>query len=78
MATRTRSRPTEGKSPSRITALRGVVRETSVEMKKINWPDREMTRNLTIFVIGISVVLGLVLGGVDAIFLKLWELISTL
>jgi len=78
MATRTRSRSTEGQSPSRINALRGKVRETAVEMKKINWPDRETTRNLTIFVIGISVVLGLVLGGVDAIFVKLWELLSSL
>ena len=55
-----------------------MVRETAVEMKKINWPDRDTTRNLTIFVIGISVVLGLVLGGVDAIFVKLWELLSSL
>ena len=78
MATRTRSRTTEEKSPSRITALRGVARETAAEMKKINWPDRETTRNLTIFVISLSLVLGLVLGGVDAIFVKLWELIPSL
>ncbi len=78
MATRTRSRSTEGQSPSRMNAVRGKVRETAVEMKKINWPDRDTTRNLTIFVIGISVVLGLVLGGVDAIFVKLWELLSSL
>jgi preprotein translocase subunit SecE len=55
-----------------------VARETAAEMKKINWPDRETTRNLTIFVIGLSLVLGLVLGGVDAIFVKLWELIPSL
>lgn len=78
MATRTRSRTSEGQSQSRIASLRGVARETVVEMKKINWPDRETTRDLTIFVIGISVVLGLVLGGVDAMFVKLWELIPSL
>jgi preprotein translocase subunit SecE len=78
MATRTRSRTTERQQPqSRVAALREAARETAVEMKKINWPDRDTTRNLTIFVIGLSVVLGLLLGGVDGVFVKLWELIPT-
>ncbi|HVX30961.1 MAG TPA: preprotein translocase subunit SecE [Nitrolancea sp.] len=43
------------------------------EMKKITWPDQETTRNLTILVIAISLVLGLLLGGVDAVFVRLWQ-----
>lgn len=50
-------------------------RETYSEMKKISWPDKDTTRNLTIVVIAISIVLGLVLGGVDAAFVRLWHLI---
>ncbi|MBA3643527.1 MAG: preprotein translocase subunit SecE [Chloroflexia bacterium] len=42
-------------------------------MKKINWPDRETTKNLTIVVIGISVVLGILLGGVDFLLQAVFE-----
>ena len=35
--------------------------DTRSEMKKVTWPDQETTRNLTIVVIGISVVLGICL-----------------
>ena len=41
------------------------------EMKKINWPDQETTRNLTIVVIGISVALGILLGGIDYLLVQL-------
>jgi preprotein translocase subunit SecE len=53
----------------RIEAVRRLARDTWSEMKKVNWPDRETTRNLTI--IGISVVLGLLLGGIDYILVQL-------
>jgi preprotein translocase subunit SecE len=55
----------------RIEAVRRLLRDTWSEMNKINWPDRETTRNLTIVVIGISVVLGLLLGGIDYILVQL-------
>jgi preprotein translocase subunit SecE len=42
-------------------------------MKKITWPDKDATRNLTIVVIAISLILGLLLGGVDAAFVRLWQ-----
>jgi len=42
-------------------------------MKKVNWPDRETTRNLTIVVIGISIILGLLLGGIDWALVKLLD-----
>ncbi len=51
--------------------LRGLVQDTMSEMKKINWPDQETTRNLTIVVIGISVALGILLGGIDYLLVQL-------
>jgi preprotein translocase subunit SecE len=41
------------------------LRDTRAELKKVTWPSRQETTNLTLVVIGISVALGLVLGGVD-------------
>lgn len=57
----------------RIESLKRVVNDSLSEMKKITWPDQETTRNLTIVVIAISLVLGLLLGGVDALFVRLWQ-----
>jgi preprotein translocase subunit SecE len=43
------------------------LRDTRSELKKVTWPTRQETTNLTLVVIGISVALGLVLGGVDLV-----------
>lgn len=53
--------------------LRRLYRDTVAEMKKIVWPDRETTKNLTLVVIGISVVLGVLLGGIDFLLQALFE-----
>ena len=39
--------------------------DTVAELKKVTWPDRETTKNLTLVVIAISVVLGALLGAID-------------
>jgi preprotein translocase subunit SecE len=57
----------------RTEGLRRLYRDTVAEMKKINWPDRETTKNLTLVVIGISVVLGILLGGIDFVLQALFE-----
>ncbi|HEY8445957.1 MAG TPA: preprotein translocase subunit SecE [Thermomicrobiales bacterium] len=57
----------------RTQAIRQLARDVWAEAKKVNWPDKETTRNLTIVVIAISVVLGLFLGGIDYLLLKLLE-----
>lgn len=85
MATKTRPRTTRTKSSERHSGLRSrfarlavlqrLFKDTVSEMKKITWPDRDTTRNLTIVVIAISVALGLALGGVDAAFVRLWQAI---
>lgn len=50
-----------------------MVRDTRSEMKKVSWPDKETTRNLTLLVIGMTTALGLLLGGIDFVLLKLFE-----
>lgn len=54
-----------------------LVRDTSSEIRKVTWPDGDTTRNLTMFVIGLSIFLGALLGGIDAVFVRVWENIPT-
>jgi preprotein translocase subunit SecE len=76
MATRTRARTTEQRqAPARFAGVQRLARETYAETKKIVWPDRDSTRNLTLVVIALSVFLGLLLGGVDALFVRLWQIL---
>jgi preprotein translocase subunit SecE len=58
---------------SRTEAIRRLVRDSISEAKKVNWPDQETTRNLTVVVIAISVILGLLLGGIDFALVKLLD-----
>jgi len=58
---------------TRTEAVKRIVRDTISEAKKVNWPDRETTRNLTVVVMGISVILGLFFGGIDYILVKLLD-----
>lgn len=49
--------------------------DTIAELKKVTWPDRETTKNLTLVVIAISAVLGALLGGLDWALQQLFALI---
>ncbi len=62
-----------GALAERTEGVRRIYRDTLAEMKKINWPDRETTKNLTLVVIGVSVVLGILLGGIDFVLQSLFE-----
>jgi preprotein translocase subunit SecE len=57
--------------------LQTLVRDTASEISKVTWPDSDTTRNLTIFVVALSIVLGAMLGGIDAVFVRVWENIPT-
>lgn len=46
--------------------------DTISELKKVTWPDRETTKNLTLVVIAISVALGAFLGGLDWVLQQLF------
>lgn len=67
------------KAPNRFqktwTRIGDIIRDTRSEIKKVTWPDRETTRKLTLLVLGVSVVLGLALGGIDYFLLRLFEAI---
>ena len=60
-------------SNERTEGLRRFIRETLAEIRKVVWPDRETTRNLTIVVIALSIVLGILLGGLDFILFQVFE-----
>jgi preprotein translocase subunit SecE len=60
----------------RTQSLRNTFRDAISEMKKVNWPDKQTTQNLTIVVIGISTVLGVLLGGIDFLLEKLFQVMS--
>jgi len=61
---------------ARTASLRAMVRDSYSEIKKVNWPDSQTTKSLTVVVIGISFVLGAVLGGIDFLLRKLFDLMS--
>lgn len=73
---RTTTSPARGRSlvnTERFEGLQSFIRETMAEIRKVIWPDRETTRNLTLVVIAVSVVLGIMLGGIDYVLFQLFE-----
>jgi preprotein translocase subunit SecE len=75
MATRTTSKG--GEKRGRFSGLQSLVRDTSSEIRKVTWPDKQTTRSLTIVVIAMAVTLGIMLGGIDAGLVRLWEAIPS-
>ncbi|MCL5265000.1 MAG: preprotein translocase subunit SecE [Chloroflexi bacterium] len=55
--------------------LQRFAREIRTELKKVVWPSRQEAINLTMIVAGVSVAVGMFLGGVDLVFKKLFEMI---
>jgi preprotein translocase subunit SecE len=60
-------------TPSRFAGIQRTFRETVAELRKVQWPDRVTTRNLTLVVIGMSAVLAAILGLLDAGLTRLIE-----
>lgn len=75
MATRTTSKG--GEKPGRFKGLQSLIRDTSSEIRKVTWPDKQTTRTLTIVVIAMATALGIVLGGIDAGLVRLWDAIPS-
>ncbi len=63
------TKPDFGKSPIVF------IHEAVAELKKVRWPTRPETVRLTAVVIGVSVFVGIYLGGLDYIFTKITEII---
>jgi preprotein translocase subunit SecE len=60
----------------RVSGLRKFYNDTSSEIRKVVWPDRETTTNLTIVVIAMSAIMGLLLGGIDFVLFRLFEAVT--
>ncbi len=51
-----------------MSRLRRFIDEAWSELKKVTWPTREQTRNLTVLVFAISLVVGLYITVLDTVF----------
>jgi preprotein translocase subunit SecE len=69
----TRTTTKTGDRGGRAGGLQGLIRDTIAEIKKVTWPDKQTTQNLTLLVIVMASLLGALLGGIDAIFIRLWD-----
>ena len=56
-------------------ALQRFIRETTGELRKVNWPTRTEAKNLTWIVIAVMFIMGAILGSLDYAFTKLFALI---
>ena len=65
-----------GNDTGRGSRLRGNIRDIAAELRKVTWPTRGETRNLTIVVIGISASVGLLLAALDFILSYLYNLVG--
>ena len=50
------------------------LKEVQEELKKVVWPTRDEVIRLTVVVIFVSLVVGLFLGGIDIVLVKLTEI----
>lgn len=73
-AAATPSRPARGQLlAERLNA--DFFREAWLELKKVQWPSRRQARNLALLVVGTSILVGVILGGLDYVFEKIFEFI---
>ena len=51
------------------------LKETRAELRKVTWPTRQEATNLTLIVLAVTFAMAIILGAVDFVFTKLFELI---
>lgn len=51
------------------------LRETRAELRKVTWPTQREALNLTYIVLGVTFVFAMVLGALDYIFSRLFQLL---
>ena len=51
------------------------LKEVRVELSKVTWPTRNEVVKLTIIVVGVSVAIGLYIGGLDILLTKFTDLL---
>ena len=60
----------------RMERIRKLIQDTWSEIKKITWPDGDTVRRLTALVLVMAIALGLLLGGIDYVLLKVFDALS--
>lgn len=60
----------------RMERIRKLILDTWSEIKKISWPDGDTVRRLTALVLAMAIALGLLLGGIDYILLKVFDALT--
>ncbi|MCO5223658.1 MAG: preprotein translocase subunit SecE [Thermomicrobiales bacterium] len=60
----------------RLERIRKLIQDTWSEIKKISWPDGDTVRRLTALVLVMAIVLGLLLGGIDFLLLKVFDALT--
>ncbi len=56
--------------------IRRFIDEAWSELKKVTWPTREQTRNLTVLVIVVSAAVGLFITAFDVLFTQVVNLLT--
>jgi preprotein translocase subunit SecE len=56
-----------------VDRIRRFIEEAWSELKKVTWPTREQTRNLTVLVFVVSAIVGAFIFGVDAAFTSAFQ-----
>ncbi|MBI2405105.1 preprotein translocase subunit SecE [Candidatus Gottesmanbacteria bacterium] len=51
------------------------IKEVVTELRKVSWPTREETIKLTLIVIVISVIVGMFIGGLDILLVKITSIV---
>ncbi|HEV2529233.1 MAG TPA: preprotein translocase subunit SecE [Thermomicrobiales bacterium] len=64
-----------GNRRRRLDGVRRYLQDTRAELRRVTWPDQITVRNLTAVVIAVSAVMGILLGGIDFVLLRLFEAI---
>jgi preprotein translocase subunit SecE len=79
VAKKTKSKKRTKKQPQKKAGgLRGFMRDTRGELRKVSWPTRREAQSLTVVVIIVMVVMAIFLGGFDYLFFQFFELIWAL
>ncbi len=59
-----------------MTRIRRYIAESWSELKKVTWPTREQTRNLTVLVFVISAAVGVFIAAWDYVFFEVVRLLT--
>ena len=59
-----------------MSRIRRFIDEAWSELKKVSWPTREQTRNLTVLVFAVSLAVGVYITVLDSVFLNAVNLLA--